>query len=273
MQPGERYRACTDALRTFAHGAGFSDVVIGLSGGLDSSVVAAMCVDAFGPERVHGVLLPGPYSSSHSIDDALDLAERLEIEARQISICQPYEAFERVLAEACGGELSGLAAENTQARCRMVCLMALSNRYGWMLVNTGNKSEACMGYSTLYGDAAGAFAPIGGVYKTDVYAMARKRNEWALRQGQTPPIPDHVIEKPPSAELSPNQEDEKSLGVDYPTLDRILLAHVEEGLGVDALVAKGFDRAFVERIVQTVARYAFKRKLEPPYPDDGFYAR
>lgn len=272
MQLSEKYRACADGLRSYAQTAGFADVVIGLSGGLDSSVVAALCVDAFGASHVHGVLLPGPYSSRHSVDDALDVADRLGIETQTISICQPYEAFERVLAEACGGELSGLASENTQARCRMVCLMALSNRYGWMLVNTGNKSEACMGYSTLYGDTSGAFAPIGGVYKTDVYAMARYLNEKAERAGARAPIPVHVIDKPPSAELSPDQEDEKSLGVDYATLDAILIGHVEEGLGVDALVARGFNRPLVERIVQTVAHYAFKRALEPPYPAAAFYA-
>ena len=209
VENSERYRLCVNALKGFMDDAGFSDVVIGLSGGMDSSLVAVMCADALGADRVHGVLMPGPYSTDHSVDDALDLARNLGIRTRTVSIAEPYRAFEAALAEACGGKLSGLAAENTQARCRMVCLMALSNAYGWMLVNTGNKSEAMMGYSTLYGDTAGAFAPIGGLYKTDVFAVARWRNRQAEIAGEVPPIPEHLFVKPPRAELSPDQEDEK----------------------------------------------------------------
>ena len=214
VENSERYRLCVNALKGFMDDAGFSDVVIGLSGGMDSSLVAVMCADALGADRVHGVLMPGPYSTDHSVDDALDLARNLGIRTRTVSIAEPYRAFEAALAEACGGKLSGLAAENTQARCRMVCLMALSNAYGWMLVNTGNKSEAMMGYSTLYGDTAGAFAPIGGLYKTDVFAVARWRNRQAEIAGEVPPIPEHVFVKPPSAELSPDQEDVTSMGID-----------------------------------------------------------
>lgn len=272
MGPGERYSACVDALRDFATGVGFTDVVIGLSGGMDSSLVAVMCVDAFGAERVHGVLLPGPYSSDHSVQDAQELADNLGMRAETVSIREAYEAFERALAPACGGALAGLAAENTQARCRMVCLMALSNAYGWMLVNTGNKSEAMMGYSTLYGDTAGAFAPIGGLYKTDVYDVARWRNEQAQAAGVVPPIPERVFEKPPSAELSPDQEDEKSMGIDYPTLDKLLFAHVEQGLDAQALVAAGFAEHDVQRVLATVRATAFKRALEPPAPNVAFYA-
>ncbi|MVX60438.1 NAD(+) synthase [Enterorhabdus mucosicola] len=279
MEPLEMYDACTAALGDFVRGAGFSDVVIGLSGGMDSSLVAAMAVDALGAASVHGVLLPGPYSSESSIDDAEALAANLGIEARTISICEPFEAFESVLARACGGELSGLAAENTQARCRMVCLMALSNTHGWLMLNTGNKSEACMGYSTLYGDAAGAFAPLGGVYKTDVFAMARARNRRGAEAGERGPIPVNVFVKPPSAELSPDQEDEKSLGVDYATLDRILVAAVEEGATseaiVESLVTEGRDggqmRDLVDRVLARTAANAFKRALEPPYPAVDFY--
>lgn len=271
METSERYRLCVEALQGYADDAGFSDVVIGLSGGMDSSIVAVMCVDAFGADHVHGVLLPGPYSSEHSVEDARELAGNLGIEAQVVSVCEPYEAFERVLARACGGELSGLAAENTQARCRMVCLMALSNAHGWMLVNTSNKSEAMMGYSTLYGDTAGAFAPLGGLYKTDVYAIARWRNERAERDGQVPPIPEHVLVKPPSAELAPGQEDEKSMGIDYPTLDRMLIAHFEHGVSENGLVEAGFNRADVERVLAKVRSQAFKRALEPPYPDAKFY--
>lgn len=271
MQTSEQYQACVDALRAYVEGAGFSDVVIGLSGGIDSSLVATMAVDALGAERVHGVMLPGPYSTDHSLDDANDLAANLGIETRVISICEPFEAFESVLGRAVGGELSGVAAENTQARCRMVVLMALSNAWHWMMLNTGNKSEAMMGYSTLYGDTAGSFAPIGGLYKTDVYACARFRNAQALEAGAVAPIPEHVLVKPPSAELSPDQEDEKSLGVDYPTLDRLLIAHYEQGVDEDGLVEAGFDRALVERIVPYADGMAFKRAFEPPVPDVAFY--
>lgn len=272
MQAADKYKACVQALGEYAKDAGFLDVVIGLSGGIDSSVVAVMCVDAFGADHVHGVLLPGPYSSDHSYDDALELAQNLGVHADVVSICEPFEAFESALGRVCGGELKGLAAENTQARCRMVCLMALSNAHGWMLVNTGNKSEACMGYSTLYGDTAGAFAPLGGLYKTDVYAVGRWRNEEAKRAGHTCPIPQRVFTKPPSAELSPGQEDEKSLGVDYATLDKILIEQVEHGRSAaDAAALAGAPEPLCERIAHTVSAYAFKRAMEPPFPQAAFY--
>ena len=274
------YETCVDELRGFVRGAGFSDVVIGLSGGLDSAVVAAMAVDALGADHVHGVLLPGPYSSDHSVTDALDLADRLGIEAPVVSITEAYEAFARAIAPVCGGELAGLASENTQARCRMVVIMALSNAHGWMMLNTGNKSEAMMGYSTLYGDTAGAFAPIGGLYKTDVFACARWRNAHALEAGQVPPIPENIIAKPPSAELAPDQEDERSLGVDYPTLDAILIEAMErhEGAGSeghasaqDVSDALGLPFDQVKRVLDRADAYAFKRALEPPYPQVKFY--
>lgn len=272
MQPQDMYGICVTALRDYVEGAGFSDVVIGLSGGIDSSVVAVMAVDALGADHVHGVLLPGPYSSEHSVDDAEALAANLGIEARTVSICEPFEAFEHVLARACGGELRGLAAENTQARCRMVCLMALSNQHGWMMLNTGNKSEACMGYSTLYGDTAGAFAPIGGLYKTDVYAVARWRNRKAAEEGEVLPIPVNVFVKPPSAELSPDQRDEASMGIDYATLDRILVAALEQGRTPDELEEAGFNRGQVDYVLGRTASYAFKRAMEPPFPAERFYA-
>ena len=271
MQAAQQYKTCVKALKGYADGAGFTDVVIGLSGGIDSSLVAKMCVDAFGADHVHGLLMPGPYSTDHSVSDARDLADNLGISARVVSICEPFEAFEKVLARTCGGELSGLAAENTQARCRMVCLMAVSNTFGWLLVNTGNKSEAMMGYSTLYGDTAGGYAPIGGLYKTDVLRVARWLNETAEDNGEVPPIPEHVLTKPPSAELSLGQEDEKSMGIDYASLDALLIEHVEHGLGAEELVAKGFDPYTVERILHTVASYEYKRAMEPPFPDAKFY--
>ena len=266
MDTAAIYQHCVDSLKKFVTDLGFTDVVIGLSGGMDSSLVAVMAVDAFGAEHVHGVLLPGPYSSTHSFDDAQELASRLGMTTDVVSICEPFEAFESVLRRACGGELAGLAAENTQARCRMICLMALSNTYGWLMLNTGNKSEAMMGYSTLYGDTAGAFAPLGGLYKTDVYKVARWRNEQFDMLPEAP-IPVNVFEKAPSAELSPGQEDETSLGVDYPTLDAILKLANEKAQSVEEIVAAGYDEALVERILRTAQAMAFKRALEPPYPE------
>ncbi len=265
------YRACVDATRDYVCNAGFEDVVIGLSGGIDSSVVAVMAADAFGADHVFGVLMPGPYSTGHSVDDAQQLADNLGIKTRTVSICEPFEAFERVLADACRGGLSGLAAENTQARCRMVCLMAISNAHEWMMLNTGNKSEAMMGYSTLYGDTAGAFAPIGGLYKTDVYAVARWRNAEAQARGEVPPIPEHVLVKPPSAELAPDQRDEASLGVTYAALDPILIAAFEKGADMDAIAAEGHDRAQAESVIRRAKGYAFKRAMEPPFPQTRFY--
>lgn len=272
MEAIQIYRECTKALRDFADRIGFTDCVIGLSGGMDSALVAVMCADAFGADHVHAYMMPGPYSSGHSVDDSVELARNLGIDAQVISISEPFKAFEDALAGPCGGRLDGLASENTQARCRMVCLMALSNKYGWVMINTGNKSEAMMGYSTLYGDTAGAFAPMGGLYKTTVYEVARARNDQAAAEGKVPPIPEHIFTKPPSAELAPDQEDEKSLGIDYPSLDRILIGHFEHGEPPESLATQDCPLSEVERIIARANSYAFKRAMEPPYPDAGFYA-
>lgn len=258
-----KYRACADGLAAFARRIGMTDAVLGLSGGIDSSLAACICVDAFGADHVHGYMLPGPYSSEHSLADAQELALNLGIRAERISIDKPFEAFVDALGSHCIMS-RGLAAENTQARCRMVVLMALSNAHGWMMVNTGNKSEAMMGYSTLYGDTAGAFAPIGGLYKTDVFAMSRWLNEKAQAEGRTAPIPEHVLIKPPSAELAPDQRDEDTLG-SYAELDRLLVDYAEHGMGREELVAAGYDAAEVERVTSRVDAYAFKRALEPPF--------
>lgn len=271
MELAQKYQICVDSLRDYAQTAGFNEAVIGLSGGIDSSLVAVMCADVFGAENVHGYMLPGPYSTDHSITDAQNLADNLGLSTAIISILEPYEGFERALHEVLGGELSGLASENTQARCRMVCLMALSNANNWMLVNTGNKSEAMMGFSTLYGDTAGAFAPLGGLYKTDVFALSRWCNEQAQREGKVAPIPEHVLTKPPSAELSPGAQDEISLGIDYTTLDQILIAVYEQGMSVDEVVTQGFAREQVEEAIRRTEHYAFKRAIEPPFPTAKFY--
>ncbi len=264
MTPEEQYRICTDGLREFAANRGVVDVVLGLSGGIDSSLTACMCVDVFGADHVHGYLLPGLYSTDHSLTDAHQLAANLGLQVEVISIVGAYEAFAEALAPHCDG-FGGLAAENTQARCRMVVLMALSNAHGWMMVNTGNKSEAMMGYSTLYGDTAGAYAPLGGLYKTDVFAVSRWVNETAQAQGRVAPIPEHVLIKSPSAELAPGQTDEATLGA-YAELDKLLIDHKERGMDAQALVAAGYDANEVERVTTRVERYAFKRELEPAFP-------
>lgn len=272
MGPGQMYGACVRETERFVRGAGFTDAVIGLSGGVDSSLVAVIAADALGASHVHGVLMPGPYSSAHSVADARALADALGIAAAEVPITGPYRAFAEAIEAGTGEPLAGLAAENTQARCRMVVVMALSNRHGWMMLNTGNKSEAAMGYSTLYGDTAGAFAPIGGVYKTQVYELCAWRNAEAAARGEAAPIPQHVLDKPPSAELAAGQTDEAALGMGYPMLDGILLELVERGRSADEAAALGFPRALVDEVARRYAASAFKRALEPPYADAGFYA-
>lgn len=261
------YSSCVEQLRAFVHGAGFEDVVIGLSGGMDSALVAVMAADAFGSQHVHCVLLPGPYSSEASATDAQELAANLGIEPYVVSINQAYKAFSHCFTVASGTALSGLAAENTQARCRTVVLMAFSNEFGWLMLNTGNKSEAAMGYSTLYGDTAGAFAPIGGLYKTQVYKLANWLNERAVSSGRAPVIPQNIIDKPPSAELSPAQTDEASLGIDYATLDGILMQLVDNGRSVEEVAALGFPSEQVADVKNRYEAAAFKRAMEPPYAE------
>ena len=263
----EMYDACVRALAEFVKDAGFKEVVIGLSGGIDSTLVAVMAVDALGASNVHGVLLPGPFSSADSVEDALELAGNLGISTYTMPIGDAYLAFAEGFEAAVGKPLEGLASENTQARCRMVYIMALSNSEGWMMLNTGNKSEAAMGYSTLYGDTAGAFAPIGGLYKTEVFALSKWRNAKAVEIGEVPPIPERVITKPPSAELSSNQTDEASMGIGYDDLDSILIAYVEDGMDASAIVASGYPKSQVDMVIKRYNSYAFKRALEPSYPE------
>jgi len=272
MEPEAIYDICVESLRRYTLNAGFTEVVIGLSGGIDSALTAVMCADAFGADKVHAVLLPGPYSSEHSITDAMAEVQTLGLDARLLSINEPYEAFAQLLAPECDGALAGMASQNTQARCRMVVLMALSNHHGWLMVNTSNKSEAMMGYSTLYGDTAGAFAPIGGIYKSTVYEVARARNERARAQGLPEPIPANVLRKAPSAELAPGQEDEASLGISYHMLDPVLISHFEQGLSAESVAERvGLEQAFVKDIIARAESFAFKRAVEPPFPEEQFY--
>ena len=238
---------------------GFGSVILGLSGGIDSALTATIAADAIGPDRVHVVLMPSCYSSEHSVGDAEDLAKRQGLQARTVPIRPMVDAFQAEL------DLTGLAAENLQARIRGLILMSLSNADGHLVLTTGNKSELATGYSTLYGDSAGGFAPIKDVLKTLVWELARWRNQQAESRGETPPIPENSITKPPSAELAPGQLDTDSLP-DYAVLDALLDDYVERDLGAAELVAAGHDPALVDRVIQMVDRAEYKRRQYPPGP-------
>ena len=260
------YQHCVESLQNFANRAGFSKFVVGLSGGIDCSLVSAICVDAFGSQNLHGVLMPGPYSSASSINDAKKLADNLSIQTSTIPIMPAFNAFEDMLSKACGGSLAGLARENTQARCRMIILMALSNAHGWMLLNTGNRSEAMMGYCTLYGDSAGAFAPIGGLYKTQVYSLANWRNSIELERNGKLIIPVETIQKPPSAELSSGQQDELSFGFSYKQLDIVLKKYFDDNLDVQQIFVDGLQDSDIKNIISKAKGFEYKRKIAPDYP-------
>jgi NAD+ synthase (glutamine-hydrolysing) len=256
---GEVYAALTLALRDYVRKNGFTSVVLGLSGGIDSALVAAIACDALGPENVHGVSLPSAYSSEHSRTDAEDLAARTGCRFRTVPIAPMVRAYLDEL------HLTGLAEENLQARVRGTTLMALSNAEGHLVLATGNKSELSVGYSTIYGDAVGGFAPIKDVAKTMVWRLARWRDAQAELQGRTPPIPEASITKPPSAELRPGQLDTDSLP-DYALLDDVLDDYVERDQGAAALVTDGFDPVLVERVLRLVDTAEFKRRQYPPGP-------
>jgi NAD+ synthase (glutamine-hydrolysing) len=238
---------------------GFTDVVVGVSGGIDSAVTAALAVEALGAERVHCVSMPSRYSSEGTRTDARRLAESLGTEFREIPIGGIVEAFDAALAESFDGTEPDLAEENIQARIRGVMLMALSNKFGWMLVATGNKSELSVGYATLYGDMAGGFALLKDVYKTDVFRLARYLNERAEQEL----IPQSIIDRAPSAELRDNQLDEDSLPP-YPKLDQVLEQYVEHDRTLEELSADGFEREVVERAVSMIDRAEYKRRQAPP---------
>ncbi len=245
----------------FVRKNGFTDVVVGLSGGIDSALVAAIAVEALGPEHVHGVLMPSRYSSDHSIGDAVALADNLGIEHRTVPIEPAHAALMGMLEPAFGERPPGLTEENLQSRIRAVILMGLSNAFGWMLLNTGNKSESSVGYSTLYGDSAGGYAVIKDVSKLRVYELCRFRNASAGREI----IPANVLTKPPSAELRPDQRDDQSLPP-YEVLDPILALYVEQDLSADEIVALGHDAAIVDRVVRLVDLAEYKRRQSPPGP-------
>ena len=255
----EMYEALKMALRDYVRKNGFEKVVLGLSGGIDSTLTAAIAVDALGPENVLGIAMPSEYSSPHSIEDAKQLAANLGMEMLEIPITPPFHAFVDVMRDAFGSVEQGLAEENLQARVRGNILMAISNRYGHMVIATGNKSEMACGYATLYGDMAGGFALLKDVFKTEVYDLARYRNSVASV------IPDNVMTKPPSAELRPDQKDEDSLPP-YDVLDAILEYYIEGDAGIEEMVASGHDRATVEQVVALVDRAEYKRRQAPPGP-------
>jgi NAD+ synthase (glutamine-hydrolysing) len=238
----------------------FHKALVGLSGGIDSAVTAALAAEALGPDRVMGVTMPSAYSSSGSVTDSLALAEALGMEVHEVSIRPAVDAFAGMLAPLFAGTDEGVAEENIQARARGVTLMAVSNKFGHLLLTTGNKSEMAVGYATLYGDMSGGLALISDVYKTDVYRLARHINERAGREV----IPEATLTKPPSAELRPGQVDQDSLPP-YDVLDAVLLRYVERHQGVDAIVAEtGLDRALVARVAGMVDRNEYKRRQAAP---------
>jgi NAD+ synthase (glutamine-hydrolysing) len=253
----EIWAALTLGLRDYVDKNGFRSVVFGLSGGIDSAVVAAIAVDALGPQRVVAVSMPSGYSSSHSKDDAADLAKRTGLDYRSEPIQPMVDSFLANMS------LSGLAVENLQARVRGVILMALSNQEGHLVLTTGNKSEIAVGYSTLYGDSVGGFNPLKDVPKTLVWKLARWRNAEAVRQGTEPPIPENSITKPPSAELRPGQVDTDSLP-DYEVLDAILAGYIDGDRGRDDLIAAGHDAATVDKVLRMVDIAEYKRRQSAP---------
>jgi NAD+ synthase (glutamine-hydrolysing) len=258
----EIYRALVLGTRDYVTKNGFSDVVIGLSGGIDSSLVAVIATDALGPAHVHGVSMPSRYSSEHSRSDAHLLAERLGIDYRTVPIEPAHNALLEMLAPSFAGFAQDLTEENLQSRIRGVVLMALSNKYSWMVLTTGNKSELAVGYSTLYGDTAGGFAVLKDVTKTMVFRLARWRNDADEAAGRPGPIPVAVLTKPPSAELRPDQRDDQSLPP-YDVLDPILEAYVEGDMTADELVEAGFDEQLVRRVVRLVDLAEYKRRQSP----------
>ncbi|GFH34952.1 NAD+ synthase [Streptomyces pacificus] len=253
----EVYSALVVGLRAYVTKNGFRSVVIGLSGGIDSALVAAIACDALGAEHVYGVSMPSRYSSDHSRRDAAELARRTGLNFRTVPIEPMFSAFMGSLS------LTGLAEENLQSRLRGTTLMAVSNQEGHLVLAPGNKSELAVGYSTLYGDSVGAYGPIKDVYKSAVFRLAKWRNRAAEERGGTPPIPENSIAKPPSAELRPGQVDTDSLP-DYDVLDRILARYVDRDQGKDAIVAAGHDEELVARVLRLVDAAEYKRRQYPP---------
>jgi NAD+ synthase (glutamine-hydrolysing) len=253
----EIWQALVVGLRDYVDKNRFPSVILGLSGGIDSAVTAAIAADALGPARVYGVALPSKYSSDHSLHDAADLAHRIGLNHRIVPIQPMVDQFLSNLG------LTGLAEENVQARVRGTTLMGISNQEGHLVLATGNKSELAVGYSTMYGDAVGGYAPIKDLLKMQVWEIARWRNALAISRGETPPIPESSIEKEPSAELRPDQKDSDSLP-DYDVLDAMLQIYIEEDGGLEGLLAAGFDKALATKTIRMVDAAEYKRRQYPP---------
>lgn len=251
------WRAIALGTRDYADKNGFTDVVLGLSGGIDSALCATVAADALGPERVHTVMMPSEHTATISVEDAADLAAALGTDHRTIPIASSYEALTTALARSFHGRADDITEQNLQARIRGTLLMALSNKFGWLVLLTGNKSEFGVGYSTLYGDMAGGFAPLKDVTKTMVYRLAGWRN------APDPVIPRRIIERPPTAELAPGQTDQDHLPP-YAELDAILVDHVEKGATVAELVAAGHEPGFVRRVVDMIKASEYKRRQAAP---------
>ena len=260
----EVYGALVLGVRDYVRKNGFRSVILGLSGGIDSALTATIAADAVGPDNVYTVVMPSRYSSDHSVDDAEELVKRQGLHSVTVPIRSMVDAFEAELAPA-GFPPAGLPAENLQARVRGVILMGLSNAAGHLVLTTGNKSELATGYSTLYGDSAGGYGPIKDVLKTLVWELARWRNDQAVARGESPPIPENSITKPPSAELAPGQKDTDSLP-DYEVLDALLDDYVEKDMGAEQLIAAGHDPDLVQRVIRLVDQAEYKRRQYPPGP-------
>jgi NAD+ synthase (glutamine-hydrolysing) len=255
----EVYAALCLGVRDYVTKNGFEHVVIGLSGGIDSTLTALVAADALGTDRVTGVVMPSRYSSEGTQADARELAASLGIESFDLPIAPAMEIYEEMLADRFEGREPDITEENLQARIRGNLLMALSNKFGWLVLTTGNKSEVGVGYSTLYGDTAGGFAVIKDVPKTLVYRLVDFRN---ARDGEHP-VPRSIIDRPPSAELRPDQKDSDSLP-DYDTLDGILEAYVEEDADREQLLLAGFSEEAVDKVLALVDRAEYKRRQQPP---------
>ncbi len=271
LLPGERhawpdaaaelYGALVLGLRDYVEKNRFKGVVMGLSGGVDSALTLVLAVDALGKDRVHAIMMPFAYTARMSIEDAEEEAHALGVDFRIIPIAAMYESFIAALAGEFAGTASDLTEQNLQARCRGVVLMAISNKKGFLVLTTGNKSELAVGYSTLYGDMAGGFDVLKDVPKMQVYALARYRNQ-ARERGVCPVIPQRVLDRPPSAELAPGQVDEDNLPP-YPVLDRILKLYIEQDQSAEVIIAQGFERAVVEKVILMVDRNEYKRRQAP----------
>ena len=260
------YQAMMLGLRDYVNKTGFPSVIIGLSGGVDSALTAAVAADALGPERVHTLMMPSPYTSSESLEDAKACAEAIGIKYEIVGIGPAMEAFRKMLLPVFGNRAEDVTEENIQSRARGVTLMAVSNKLGGMVVTTGNKSEMAVGYATLYGDMCGGFNVLKDVYKTTVFELCAWRNRHAPEgalSGKTGVIPERILTKPPSAELRPEQKDSDSLPP-YPVLDAILKGLIERDLGTEELVAEGFDGATVGRVWRLLENAEYKRRQAPP---------